>query len=117
MAALRQNLNLLAIFKHTETYATLAAARRLQVSGWLVQYYGQAKNQSRVQPARLLRRRVWRVGGAAEPARVEQEDGDEEDDGDEDDNEEEGAAPDLELSVVEDGVVAVEESRRIRTRH
>lgn len=60
---------------------------------------------------------MWRVGSAAEPARVEQEDGDEENDGDEDDNEEEGAAPDLELSVVEDGVVAVEESRRIRSRH
>lgn len=58
-----------------------------------------------------------RVVGAANPARVEQEDGDEEDDGDDDDNEEEGAAPDLELSVVEDCVVAVEESRRIWSRH
>lgn len=117
MAALRQNLNLLAIFKHTKTYATLAAARGLQVSGWLVQYYRQPKNQSRVEPARLLRRRVGSVGDAADPARVEQEDDYEEDDDDEDDNEEEGAAPDLELSVVEDGVVAVEESRRIRSRH
>lgn len=117
MAALRQNLNLLAIFKHTETYATLAAARWLQVPGWLVQYYGQAKNHSRVEPARLLRRHVGRVGSAADPARIEQEDGDEEDDGDEGDNEEEGAAPDLELFVVEDCVVAVEESRRIRSRH
>lgn len=56
---------------------------------------------------------VWGGGGAdaADPAGEEEEEGGEEDDGEEDDGVEEGAAANLEVTVVEFGVVPVESLR------
>lgn len=76
----------------------------------------QAAYRHRVEPGWLKRRRVSDTGGrdggvavAADPAGVEEENGEEKSDGNEGDEEEEGAAVELKVAVVEiGGVVEVE---------
>ncbi|KAL2227405.1 UNVERIFIED_CONTAM: hypothetical protein Sindi_2099200 [Sesamum indicum] len=128
MAALRQQFHFVSISKYPEAYAALRFAAG-DGSRALVQHNRQAVNGSRVEAPGSALRRVGQLDGGsgrgrrrrvetAHPPGVEEEKRHEEDDGEEDDDEEEGAAPDLEVAVVEFGVVPPEWLRRfLLVRH
>lgn len=115
MAAVGQNLHLLAVFEHAQAYAALATAAGLQIPiRFLVQHNRQGAHEGGVEAlGPIQRRRGGRVGGdvveveTAEPARVEQEQCDEEDHGEDYDGDEQRLASDAELIVVKDGEVGV----------
>ncbi|KAK4433306.1 hypothetical protein Salat_1092900 [Sesamum alatum] len=128
MAALRQHFHFVSISKYPEAYAALRVAAA-DGGRALVQHNRQAVDSSCIEAPRPARRRVGQVDcgsgsgrrrrvEAAHPPGVEEEKRDEEDDGEEDDDEEESAAADLEVAVVEFGVVPPEWLRRfLLVRH
>ncbi|PSS33309.1 RING-H2 finger protein [Actinidia chinensis var. chinensis] len=117
MAAIRQHLHFLSIFKHAEANTALGFAETRRRGGGLVKHDLEAVNCGRVESEVLSRRRrrVGRMAGrgvaeATDPAGVEEE----EEDGEEDGGEEEGVAADLEDAiVVEFGVMPVEALLRV----
>lgn len=112
-----QHLHFLTVSKFTKADATLSFVPRafVAIRGRVVEDYGQLLNRRWV---KSLRRRVRRRldGGshgeaslvAANPARVDEENGDEDDNGEKHDHEEQGFASDLEVSVIDFCVVPVQ---------
>ncbi|KAF1864418.1 hypothetical protein Lal_00021839 [Lupinus albus] len=116
MLTLWKNLNFLTIFKLSQTYATLAFLPRAAVMfrRRLVQDDGKFFNQIRVESLwRRRKRRVAGLGGggggegygevavvAANPARVEEENGDEESNGENEDGEEKGPSSNLKIFII-----------------
>ena len=132
VVAPRKNLQLLAVDELAEADAALGFLPRAAVGvrRRLVQDDGQPLDGRGVQTLRWQwRRRVARLGGvrrgwdgvaavvAADPARVEEEDGDEKDNGEEYDDEEECPSSDLEVPVIELRVVPVQWPRIVLGRH